>query len=234
MITVYPYETLGAANHGWLQARHHFSFANYYNPERMHFGVLRVVNDDRIQAGSGFGAHPHRNMEIITYVRQGAITHQDNLGNRGRTAAGDVQVMSAGRGIQHAEYNLETEETTLYQIWIEPNTTNVEPRWETRTFPANPVWDALPALASGYREDIHQGALMIYQSAVIRGGRLAKGTHIEQPLRHPAYVLVSEGAIQLDTHPLKKGDGAEVRATNTLSLTATTDAEVLVIEVPDR
>lgn len=234
MITVYPYESLGVADHGWLQARHHFSFADYYNPSRMHFGVLRVINDDRIQAGAGFGAHPHRNMEIITYVRQGAITHQDNLGNRGRTDAGNVQVMSAGKGIQHAEYNLESVDTTLYQIWIVPDKTNVSPRWETRTFPDQPVTDSLPPLASGFEEDIQKGALMIHQAAVIRGGRLSQGTHLTQAIQHQAYVLVSYGELQIDGLTLKKGDGAEVRDQALLTLFALTDTEVLIIDVPDR
>ena len=121
MITVYPHEQLGGANYGWLNAKHHFSFSHYYNPERMSFGALRVINDDIIKAGTGFDTHPHQNMEIITYVRKGAITHRDNQGNVGRTEAGDMQVMSAGTGITHSEYNLESQDTQLYQIWIEPN-----------------------------------------------------------------------------------------------------------------
>ena len=114
-----PSTSLGHADHGWLDARHHFSFANYHDPARMGWGAIRVWNDDRIAAKSGFPPHPHRDMEIITYVRTGAITHQDSMGNKGRTGAGDVQVMSAGTGVTHAEYNLEDEETTLFQIWVE-------------------------------------------------------------------------------------------------------------------
>ncbi|HAL06071.1 MAG TPA: hypothetical protein DCP26_01770, partial [Brevundimonas sp.] len=120
MIDVRPFNTLGGANHGWLNAKHHFSFANHYDPKRMGWGRLRVWNDDEIAAQSGFPPHPHADMEIITYVRQGAITHEDSLGNRGRTVAGDVQVMSAGSGIVHSEYNLEDEETRIFQIWIHP------------------------------------------------------------------------------------------------------------------
>ena len=119
MIDIRTFASLGHADHGWLDARHHFSFANYHDPTRMGWGRIRVWNDDRIAAKSGFPPHPHRDMEIITYVRTGAITHQDSMGNKGRTAAGDVQVMSAGTGVTHAEYNLEDEETTLFQIWIE-------------------------------------------------------------------------------------------------------------------
>ena len=119
MIDIRKFDSLGHADHGWLNARHHFSFADYHDPTRMSWGAIRVWNDDRIAAKSGFPPHPHRDMEIVTYVRTGAITHQDLLGNKGRTGAGDVQVMSAGRGVTHAEYNIEDEQTTLFQIWIE-------------------------------------------------------------------------------------------------------------------
>ena len=118
MINLIPYEKLGGANHGWLKAKHHFSFASYQDPRRMSFGPMRVINDDIVAAQKGFDPHPHDNMEIITYVRKGAITHKDNMGNEGRTVAGDVQVMSAGTGVTHSEYNLEDEETSLYQIWM--------------------------------------------------------------------------------------------------------------------
>ena len=118
MITHHKFENLGGANHGWLNAKHHFSFANYYDPQKLCHGELMVINDDRIAANTGFDTHPHQNMEIITYVRKGAITHKDNKGNQGRTTAGNVQVMSAGTGIYHSEFNLENEETNIYQIWI--------------------------------------------------------------------------------------------------------------------
>ena len=121
MINLIPYEQLGGADHGWLKAKHHFSFANYQNPHRIRFGPMRVINDDIVAPKTGFDPHPHDNMEIITYVRKGAITHKDDMGNEGRTEAGDVQVMSAGTGVVHSEYNLENEETNLYQIWMFPN-----------------------------------------------------------------------------------------------------------------
>jgi len=127
MIDIRPFDTLGHADHGWLDARHHFSFANYHDPERMGWGNIRVWNDDTIAAQSGFPPHPHRDMEIVTFVRSGAISHRDSLGNEGRTVAGDVQVMSAGTGITHAEYNLEEEQTTLFQIWIIPDRTGDKP-----------------------------------------------------------------------------------------------------------
>ena len=133
-IEVRPFASLGAANHGWLDARHHFSFSSYQNPDRMNWGAIRVWNDDIIAPQSGFPPHPHADMEIITYVRTGAITHKDSLGNEGRTQAGDVQVMSAGSGIRHAEYNLEKEPTTLFQIWIIPKRTGGSPSWGREAF----------------------------------------------------------------------------------------------------
>lgn len=232
MITIQPYENLGHANHGWLDARHHFSFARYWNPARTDFGVLRVINDDKIEAGKGFGAHPHDNMEIITYVRKGAISHKDNMGNEGRTGAGDVQVMSAGTGVFHSEYNSEPEDTTLYQIWIEPNQHNVAPRWEAKEFPKAPVTDQLSVLVSGQAEHEGTGALYIYQDAAIYGGNLKEGKTVTQTIKHQAYILASVGSITVNGKQMKQGDGAEVTGESTITITATTDAEVLVIDVP--
>ena len=230
MIKTYAYEQLGHANHGWLDARHHFSFANYYNPERMGFGALRVINDDIIKAGAGFDTHPHRDMEIITYVRKGAITHRDSRGNQGRTEAGDVQVMSAGTGIFHSEFNLESEDTSLYQIWIEPNKIGVEPRWDAREFPTEETADGLTLLVSGDG----RAPLQIHQDASIHAGRINAGSELGHSIKHQAYLLVSKGAITLDGHSLKQGDGAEIRDVDSISLTAETDADVLIIDVPER
>ena len=135
MIELRPFEKLGKSDHGWLNANFHFSFAEYRNPDRVHWGALRVWNNDRIAPDSGFPPHPHRDMEIVTYVIKGAITHQDHLGNEGRTEAGDVQVMSAGTGIAHSEFNLEDEETRLFQIWIMPDRGGHAPGWGARPFP---------------------------------------------------------------------------------------------------
>ena len=229
MIKKYAYEELGHANHGWLSARHHFSFANYYNPARMGFGALRVINDDIIRAGAGFDTHPHNDMEIITYVRQGAITHRDSRGNVGRTEAGDVQVMSAGTGIYHSEFNLESEDTNLYQIWIEPNKTGVEPRWDAREFPTKETDDGLTLLVSGDG----RAPLQIEQDATIHAGRINAGSKIEHSIKHQAYLLVSKGTIKLDDHTLEKGDGAEIRDVASIGLAAETDADVLIIDVPE-
>jgi len=233
MITVYPYENLGHANHGWLDARHHFSFARYWNPKRTGFGKLLVVNDDIVAAGSGFGTHPHDNMEIITYVRQGAITHKDSMNNVGRTEAGDVQVMSAGTGVAHSEYNHEKEDTRLYQIWITPNQQNVMPSWEAQQFPKEAITDgALKLLVSGRESDAGKGALPIHQDAAIYAGRLAAGGSVTQPIKHGAYVLASRGSFTVNGAVLNQGDGAEITDEKALQITANSDAEILVIDVP--
>jgi redox-sensitive bicupin YhaK (pirin superfamily) len=233
MITVYPYESLGHADHGWLDARHHFSFASYHNPKRTGFGNLLVINDDKVAAGKGFGTHPHDNMEIITYVREGAITHRDSMNNVGRTQAGDVQVMSAGTGVAHSEHNLEAVDTRLYQIWIEPNERNVPPRWEAKQFPKTPATDRLFVLASGMKEHAGQGAAFIHQDAAIYGGVMKAGTVITQPIKHQAYLLASKGRITIDGTLLTQGDGAEVTDAKQIAIHAETDAEVLVIDVPN-
>ena len=234
MIKVYPYEELGHANHGWLDTRHHFSFANYYNPERMGLGTLRVINDDVIKAGAGFDAHPHRNMEIITYIRQGAITHKDSQGNEGRTEAGDIQVMSAGTGIFHSEYNLESIDTNIYQIWIEPNKTGVRPRWDQREFPKELKSDGLELLVSGRREDKDSGALYINQNASIYGGRLREGSNYKQPIINQAYLLVSDGFIEVDGQEMKQGDGAVITDSDYITIAATSESEVLLIDIPNK
>ncbi len=233
MITLYPYSTLGKGNHGWLKSNHHFSFANYHNPKRMGFGTLRVINDDWVKQGTGFPGHPHRNMEIISYVRSGAITHQDNAGNKGVTKSGEVQVMSAGKGIVHSEYNLGKSPAIFYQIWIETNKHNVSPRWESKAFPDALVEDTLPLVVSGYPEDKGK-ALFINQEARIFGGRMAKGSVIEHKIDHQAYVLASAGRFELrdadGKTSLSKGDGAEIRKSSSFTITALDACEIVVID----
>ena len=150
MIDVRAFKGLGGADHGWLKAKHHFSFGGYYDPERMGWGSIRVWNDDEIAPHTGFPPHPHANMEIITYVRDGAITHEDSLGNKGRTEAGDVQVMSAGSGVRHAEYNREPETTRIFQIWIEPEREGGKPSWGAKPFPKGDRAGSFVVLASGF------------------------------------------------------------------------------------
>lgn len=236
MFKHYPYENLGGANHGWLKSKHHFSFAHYYNPERMGFGKLRVVNDDWVEPGAGFAPHPHSNMEIISFIRSGAITHKDNTGNEGVTEAGEVQVMSAGTGIVHSEYNRTKEPLTFYQIWIETNKQNVTPRWESKKFPTTQT-ESLLLLASGYTEDKDQ-ALFINQEARIYGGKLAKGTVIEHNINHQAYVLASDGVFKIeedesgktDGITMNKGDGAEITQSKSIWLKASTDCEIIIVD----
>jgi quercetin 2,3-dioxygenase len=231
MITLYPYETLGHADHGWLDARHHFSFARYANRDRMGFGTLRVVNDDIVAAGHGFGAHPHDNMEIVSYVRKGAISHKDSLGNEGRTGAGDVQVMSAGSGVVHSEFNREEEDTHLYQIWILPDARDVAPRWDQKAFPEQAA-DGLSLLVSGRAEDKGSDALFIHADAAIHGGRLKAGGRISQSVRHQAYILASAGRFTVNGQEMRKGDGAEASGEASLDIEALEDSEILVIDVP--
>jgi len=189
-----------------------------------------VINDDIIKAGAGFDTHPHKDMEIITYVRSGAITHRDSRGNVGRTEAGDVQVMSAGTGIFHSEFNFESEDTTLYQIWIEPNKLSVEPRWDAHEFPREASDDGLSLLVSGDGT----APLQIHQDARIYAGHLVADENAEQAIKHQGYLLVSSGEIELDGQRLQAGDGAEIVNHDSIKLTAISDADVLLIDVPER
>lgn len=233
MLTPIRHGDLGRFSNEWLNARYHFSFSEYHNSARMGFGPLRVINDDRIRAGSGFGMHPHRDMEIITYVRSGAIIHRDSLGNEGRTDAGDVQVMSAGSGIRHAESSDAHTDTTLFQIWIQPRERGVTPRWDQRAFPKDPVADALPLLVSGRAEDADKGALAIHQDAAIYGGRMVSGAQLVHALQGPAYIIMSAGTATINGTLLGPGDGAEVTNEPRLDIHAVSDAELLVIDLPE-
>ncbi|MES2984668.1 MAG: pirin family protein [Pseudomonadota bacterium] len=230
MLDIQRYNDLGHADHGWLNAHFHFSFSEYHNPNRMGLGPLRVINDDIVQAGGGFAPHPHRDMEIITYVREGAITHEDSLGNKGKTNAGDIQVMSAGSGITHAEWNEEKGRTRLYQIWIHPRTKGATPRWEAKQFPKTE--GALHLLASGRDGDADKGALWIDQDATIWGGTLRVGQEWVQPLNGPAYLLVSTGEITLGGETLVAGDGVAITDLAQLAVTATAPAELVLIDLP--
>jgi len=233
MIDIIPFQTLGSANHGWLEAHHHFSFARYYDSERMGFPPLLVWNDDLIKAGTGFDMHPHDNMEIITYIRKGAITHRDNLGNTGRTVAGDVQVMSAGTGIMHSEHNEESEDTVLFQIWIQSHTSEVTPRWETRAFPRQ-SGNQLTPLASG--RDIHKDmdVLSIYQDAAIFAGQISQGHthtfHLE-PNRH-VYMVAATGKIQVNGESANARDGIHIKDLSEFEILASEDAEIILADLP--
>lgn len=230
MIDKRPFAALGGADHGWLKARHHFSFAGYYDPARMHWGALRVWNDDEIAPQSGFPPHPHADMEIITYVREGAITHKDSLGNEGRTEAGDVQVMSAGSGIRHAEYNLEPETTRIFQIWIQPTSLGGAPTWGARPFPKSDRAGRFVTLASGLPGD--DEALPIRTDARVAGATLKAGEAAEYALgagRH-AYVVPAVGAIEVNGVRLDARDGAAVRDEAVLRVKALEDAEIVLVD----
>ena len=229
MIERRPFESLGGANHGWLNAKHHFSFANYYDPARMSWGNLRVWNDDEIAAGSGFPPHPHSDMEIITYVREGAITHEDSLGNKGRTGAGDVQVMSAGTGVTHSEFNLEDEDTTLFQIWIEADKRGATPSWGAKVFPKNDRTGKFSVLASG---DPTDDALTINADARVLGATLNAGESLTYSLgegRH-AYLVPAVGAVEVNGVPLNARDGAAIRDETEITITAKVDAELVMVD----
>ncbi len=233
MLTIRKYADLGTMQISWLNAHYHYSFANYHDPRRMGLGPLRVINDDIVKAGGGFDMHPHRDMEIITYVRKGAIAHRDSLGNEGRTDAGDVQVMSAGTGIVHAEYNEGAEDTNLYQIWIHPRAKSVAPRWDQRAFPKSPVEGELPLLVSGLEDHREIDALFIHADAAIYGGVIAQGKQVRHNLKGSAYLLVSRGSVLADGQRLEAGDGAEITAQDALTLQAQGgDSEVVLIDLP--
>ena len=230
-IDIRPFETLGHANHGWLDARHHFSFASYHDPARMGWGALRVWNDDRIAPQTGFPPHPHADMEIITYVRTSAISHKDSLGNAGRTAAGEVQVMSAGTGIQHAEYNMEQEDTTLFQIWIIPDARGGEPSWGTRRFPQQGEAQGWTLFASGMESDADGSALAIRASARVLGANVKAGDSVEYRLedgRH-GYLVPATGSIEIDSQRVNARDGVAMRGGD-YRITALEDAELVLVD----
>ena len=232
MIERRPFASLGRFRNDWLNARHHFSFGEYLDRSRMNVGALRVWNDDEIQPGTGFPPHPHRDMEIITYVRQGAITHEDSLGNRGRTEAGDVQVMSAGTGIRHAEFNQEDEATTIFQIWIEPAARGVAPRWAAKPFPKGDRAGLWVTLASGRAGD--EDALPIHQDAAVLGATVLAGQTLDYTVaagRH-AYLVAPSGRFTVDGEAVDARDGVVLGGGETHRIAASEDTELVLVDVP--
>jgi redox-sensitive bicupin YhaK (pirin superfamily) len=230
MIDIRKFDTLGHADHGWLDARHHFSFADYHDPDRMGWGALRVWNDDRIAAQSGFPPHPHRDMEIITYVRTGAISHRDSMGNSGRTAAGDVQVMSAGTGVTHSEFNLEDEDTTLFQIWIVPDHRGGNPGWGQRAFPKADRSGRFVTLASGIEGDA--GALPIRADARVAAATVNAGGRVTYELgagRH-AYLVAAKGRVRVNGEEAAPRDGIAIRDVASIEVEAIDDAELVLVD----
>ena len=230
MIELKPYATLGGADHGWLKAKHHFSFASYYDAANVSHGSLRVWNDDEIAPNTGFPAHPHANMEIITYVREGAITHQDSLGNKGRTEAGDVQVMSAGSGIRHSEYNLEPKPTKIFQIWIQPTTSGGAPTWGAKPFPKADRSGQFVAIASGQADD--KDALPIRADARVLAATLKAGESAQYKptkARH-LYLVPAVGKVEVNGVSVNARDGLAIRDERELTIAALEDSELVLVD----
>ncbi|MEM7327203.1 MAG: pirin family protein [Pseudomonadota bacterium] len=229
MIEIRRFSDLGTFENDWLDAHYHFSFSHYHDPARMGHGKLRVWNDDTIKPQTGFPPHGHRDMEIITYVRSGAITHEDSMGNKGRTQAGDVQVMSAGQGIQHSEWNAEQENTTIFQLWIEPDETGGQPDWGAKAFPKGDRSGAWAVLASGHGD---ADALPIRQDAVVLGATLESGQRLSYDLkagRH-GYLVLAAGSIALNGQILEARDGAAIFGDTSLTLVGRDDAEIVLVD----
>lgn len=227
-----PFSALGHFRNDWLDARHHFSFGEYHDPKRMGHGVLRVWNDDVIRPGRGFDPHPHRDFEIVTYVRRGAITHEDSMGNRGRTEAGDVQVMSAGTGVVHSEYNREDEDTWIFQIWLRTDANGHAPHWETGAFPKADRAGVLVPLASGRRGV--DGALPIHQDATLYGATLLAGTAVTHRFAdgRSGYLVPATGAVLVDGQRVTARDGLAIAGEDSIAIEAIEDSELLFADLP--
>ena len=230
MIKLKPFGKLGGADHGWLKAKHHFSFADYRDPNNVSHGALRVWNDDEIAPNSGFPPHPHANMEIITYVREGAITHQDSLGNKGRTEAGDVQVMSAGSGIRHSEYNLEPAKTRIFQIWIEPTTQGGQPTWGAKPFPKSDRSGNFVTIASGFADD--KDALPIRADARVLATTLKAGESAQYTpgKTRNLYLVPAAGSVEINGIRVNARDGVAIRDEAQLKITALEDSELVLVD----
>lgn len=236
MINVVPFDRLGRMQIDWLNSRFHFNFSGVAAPMGFGFGPLRVWNDDEIQPKTGFPMHGHRDMEIITYVRRGAISHEDSLGNKGRTPAGDVQVMSAGTGIMHSEWNAEDDITHLFQIWIEPREARLKPRWDQAQFPKGDRANRLVPLASG--EDAvrkaNPGTLLIHQDATLYGALLEKNSTTEYELadNRMGYLVVADGKVVLSGQEIPTRAGAALVGAGKLEIAVDEGAEILLFDLP--
>jgi redox-sensitive bicupin YhaK (pirin superfamily) len=229
MLQFRPREALDHADHGWLKARHHFVVSSKGNPAHGRLGALVIWNDDEIAPGTGFGLHGHADMEIVTYVRQGAVTHEDSAGHVGRTAAGDVQVMSAGTGISHSEHNDGTDPLKLFQIWLLPRQCGGAPRWDSHKFPKADRAGRLIALASGNPKDTE--ALQIRADARVLGATLLAGTSVTHALDRfrNAYLAPAQGVIHVNGQRVAVGDGIAVIDEPVLTITAAEDAELILV-----
>jgi redox-sensitive bicupin YhaK (pirin superfamily) len=230
---IHKADTRGNANHGWLHSRHTFSFAGYHNPQRMNFGVLRVLNDDIVAGGMGFGAHPHDNMEIISIPIEGDLEHKDSMGNKTVIKNGDIQVMSAGTGITHSEYNKNGDkEVKFLQIWVFPNKRNVEPRYDQITLNLEDRHNKLQQILSPNPDDI---GVWIYQNAWFHLGKFDEGFSTEYQVKaagNGVYAFVLSGEITLNDQKLNARDGFGIWETDEFTISANTNAEILLMEVP--
>ncbi|HMJ70666.1 MAG TPA: pirin family protein [Cyclobacteriaceae bacterium] len=226
----------GHASHGWLDSHHSFSFAHFYDPDKIHFGALRVLNDDIVQGGMGFGTHPHDNMEIISIPLSGDLEHKDSMGNTGVIRQNDVQIMSAGSGIQHSEYNMNKDKLVNFlQIWVFPKVKNITPRYDQKTLRGEDRLNKLQVIVSPDSTTAGESGVKINQEAWFNLGTLSKGTDVSYPLHdaaHGVYVFVIEGDVTVNGQALNKRDALGVWDTEKLSLTADSNAEVLLMEVP--
>ena len=227
-------ETRGDANHGWLHSRHTFSFADYYDPDRMHFGALRVLNDDRVEAGMGFGTHPHENMEIVSIPLEGDLEHKDSMGNVSVIKSGDVQVMSAGTGITHSEYNKNKDRLVKFlQIWVIPNKNNVKPRYDQITLINSDRHNTFQQILSPNADD---AGVWIYQDAWFHLGQFDKGVSTSYTIKkkgNGVYAFIIKGDVSIEGNNLIERDGLGIWDTNNISIKANSqNAEVLLMEVP--
>ncbi|MFI5218167.1 MAG: pirin family protein [Bacteroidia bacterium] len=226
-------DTRGSADHGWLKAKHSFSFANYYNPERVHFGILRVLNDDIVAPDMGFGMHPHDNMEIITIPLKGSLQHRDSMGNTAVITHGEVQVMSAGTGITHSEFNpSKTEEVNLLQIWVFPEKRNITPRYDQKLFSKDERKNKFQLVVSPGNEN---GSLMVHQQTWFSLISLENNKSIEYTVRkkgNGVYAFVIEGEVTIAGIDLLKRDGLEITDADKFSITAKSNAEILLMDLP--
>lgn len=233
--TIYKSESRGHADHGWLNAHHSFSFANYYNPERIRFGLLRVLNDDIVQPGMGFGTHPHDNMEIITIPLKGELAHKDSTGNKEVIKPNEVQIMSAGSGLTHSEFNnSQTEIVNLLQIWIFPKEKNIKPRYEQKLFDPEKRKNIFQTVVS---PESKNGSLWINQNAYLSLGNIDKGNSVNYKINlkgNGLYIFVIEGEIEIDNERLSKRDAAGLEEIDNVEFKANENSEVLLIEVPMR
>ncbi len=223
----------GHANHGWLDAHHSFSFANWYDPSKVHFGMLRVLNDDIVASGEGFGMHPHNDMEIVTIILKGALEHKDNMGNGSVIKPGDVQVMSAGTGVIHSEFNpSSTEEVSLFQLWIFPKENGIKPRYDQKTFDPSLRNNKIQTVASGFNKN---GELYIHQDAAISLASIEKNKSVTYPVMkvgNGAYIMVIDGSIEINGEILNKRDAIGISEIKEFIVKANDNSEILIIEVP--